>query len=208
MIAKRLLDLLASYLGIIVLLPVFMLVAILIKCDSAGPVFYKQRRIGLHGKEFFIYKFRTMVNDADKYGASITVDGDARITNIGSVLRKTKLDELPQLLNIIRGDMSLVGPRPEVPEYISMYPKESRDLVLSVRPGITDMASIAFSDENAFLARYDNPHQAYIDIVLPKKVGYYESYVRNRTMLLDMKIVLLTLLKIAGVKVRAFTTDE
>ncbi|BCO30375.1 glycosyl transferase [Thiohalobacter sp. COW1] len=201
MIAKRLLDLLASYLGIIVLLPVFMLVAILIKCDSAGPIFYRQRRIGLHGKEFFIYKFRTMVNDADKYGASITVDGDARITNVGRVLRKTKLDELPQLLNIIRGDMSLVGPRPEVPEYISLYPKESRDLVLSVRPGITDMASIAFSDENAFLARYDNPHQAYIDIVLPKKVEYYESYVRNRTMLLDLKIVLLTLLKVVGVKV-------
>lgn len=196
MILKRWFDLLASGLGLIALSPLLMFIALLIKLDSKGPVFFRQERVGRFGKIFRIHKFRTMITDAERKGLQITVGADARVTRVGGALRKYKLDELPQLIDVLLGDMSLVGPRPEVPRYVAFYPEETKDVVLSVRPGITDWASIEYKDENRILGLAEDPHCAYVEQVLPVKLGYYVDYVRRRTFWGDLKIILATLVAI------------
>ena len=193
---KRCFDLLLTTIGIIVLMPFFVLVAIWVYLDSPGNVIYKQLRVGRLGKLFFVFKFRTMIIDADKKGLLITVSNDSRITRSGQFLRKYKLDELPQLFNVLFGDMSLVGPRPEVKEYMDMYPEAIRQKVLSVRPGITDIASIYFRNENEMLDAAIDPRQTYIDTILPIKQKCYIEYVDNRSAWLDIKLIFLTVYKI------------
>ncbi len=190
---KRVFDILASSAGLLVLSPLFLVVAVLIKADSTGPVFYRQVRVGRGEKLFRIHKFRTMVTDADVRGPQLTAGNDRRITRIGAFLRRWKVDELPQLIDVLCGDMSLVGPRPEVPEYVSHYPKETRRLVLSVRPGITDRASIHFRDENELLAGKGNPAKFYIEQILPIKLKYHKDYARSHSVADDFRIILETL---------------
>lgn len=196
MILKRLFDLLASALGLIVLSPFFLLIAMAIKLDSEGAVFFRQERVGRLGRIFRIHKFRTMVTDAERNGLQITVGSDRRVTRVGELLRKYKLDELAQLIDVFAGDMSLVGPRPEVPRFVALYPPGIRDVVLSVRPGITDLASIRFKDENEILGNADDPQRAYIEQILPIKLGYYVQYVHGRTLVGDLKIIFATLVAI------------
>lgn len=191
--AKRLFDWLASTCGLLVLAPVLVALAVWIKLDSSGPVFFRQERVGRGGKLFRVHKFRTMVTDAERRGLQITVGADARVTRVGQWLRKYKLDELPQLLDVWLGHMSLVGPRPEVPRYVACYPADVRDVVLSVRPGITDRASIEFKDENEILGCAVDPHVAYVQEVLPIKLRYYQDYVANRSFWSDVGIILSTL---------------
>lgn len=188
----RFLDLLFSFLGLIFLLPLFLFIAIAIKLSSNGPVFYQQSRIGLHGKMFNVLKFRSMRLNSDKLGL-ITVGGrDPRVTSFGYFLRKYKLDELPQLINVFLGDMSLVGPRPEVKKYVDLYSEEQRR-VLSIRPGITDWASIYYRDENTILGQSSNPERDYIDIVMPDKLRYNLIYIENYGFLEYLKIIFSTL---------------
>lgn len=193
MIQKRLFDLFFSLFGVLLLAPLFLLLGIWITLDSAGPVFFRQERVGRFGKPFRIFKFRTMCQDAENNGRQITVGADPRITKSGYFLRKTKLDELPQLLNVITGEMSLVGPRPEVPRYVALYPPEVRDIVLSVQPGITDYASIEYKDENAILGQAADPDRAYIEEIIPVKLKYYQRYVAERSLWCDFKLILATL---------------
>ena len=192
MIAKRMFDLVFSLAGLIILSPFFLLVTILIKRDSAGPVFFRQTRIGRGGEPFRIHKFRTMTTDSSAPSLQLTVGADPRITRTGRWLRRYKLDELPQLIDVVRGKMSLVGPRPEVPEYVKYYSREQKDIVLSVHPGITDNASIEYRDENNILAESDNPEQDYIEKILPIKLGCYLRYVADRSMTGDIAIILRT----------------
>lgn len=195
MLTKRVFDLVAASVGAFLLLPVFALVVIAIRLDSPGPVLFRQERIGLRGVPFRILKFRTMVVDAETRG-QITLSGDARVTVVGAFLRRYKLDELPQLINVIRGEMSLVGPRPEVPRYVATYPDAVRETVLSVQPGMTDWASIRFRDESALLAGASDPERRYVEDILPLKLEYGMRYVRERGLLTDVKIILMTLLAI------------
>ena len=190
--SKRIFDWLACSLGLLVLSPVLMGLALLIKLDSPGPVFFRQERVGLCGRVFRIHKFRTMVTDAERLGLQITVGTDARVTRVGQWLRKYKLDELPQLLDVWLGHMSLVGPRPEVPRYVACYPADVREVVLSVRPGITDRASIEFKDENEILGRSTDPHLAYVNEVLPIKLCYYVEYVNKRSFWGDISLIFKT----------------
>lgn len=192
---KRLLDILASVLGLIILSPLFLFIALWIKKDSIGPIFFRQERVGLHGKTFFIHKFRSMRVDTEKI-SQLTIGNDERITRSGKFIRKYKLDELAQLIDVLYGDMSLVGPRPEVPKYMEQYPIETRKIILSIKPGITDLASIAMINENDILAKYEDPHQAYIDVIMPIKASYYLDYAKKNSIFLDIKIILLTILKI------------
>ncbi len=194
--SKRIFDFVASGLGLLCLLPFFVLVAVWIKLDSAGPVFFRQERVGLGGRLFRIHKFRTMTVNAEAKGPQITIGQDSRITRVGALLRKTKLDELPQLLDVLYGDMSLVGPRPEVPKYVAHYPESVKDIVLSVRPGITDWASIRMIDENEILGKAADPERAYIEQVLPEKLGYYVRYAQSHSLAGDVQIIVATLLKI------------
>lgn len=191
--AKRLFDWWASTFGLLSLAPVLLLLAVWIKLDSPGPVFFRQERVGRGGKLFRIHKFRTMVIDAERRGLQITVGADARVTRVGQWLRKYKLDELPQLLDVWLGHMSLVGPRPEVPRYVACYPAKVRDVVLSVRPGITDQASIEFKDENLILGRATDPDKAYVEEVLPIKLKYYVEYIETNSLLGDVKLIIRTL---------------
>ena len=194
MIAKRVFDLFFSLTGLALLSPFFLLVAILIKQDSTGPVFFRQTRIGRSGEPFRIHKFRTMVVEpAPDRDLQLTVGADSRITRTGRWLRKYKLDELPQLIDVVQGKMSLVGPRPEVPRYVEHYPREQKEIVLSVRPGITDNASIEYRDENDILAKSDNPERDYIEKILPVKLDYYMRYVSERSLAGDIVIILRTL---------------
>jgi len=195
-IAKRLFDMLASGIGLIALTPILLGISLAIKLESHGPVFFRQERVGRFGKTFRIHKFRTMVTDAERRGLQITVGADARVTKVGAVLRKYKLDELAQLIDVFFGDMSLVGPRPEVPLYVACYPVEAREIVLSVKPGITDRASIEYKDENEILGKAANPHKAYVDEVLPIKIRYYIYYVKNRSFWGDIRIIFATLFAI------------
>jgi lipopolysaccharide/colanic/teichoic acid biosynthesis glycosyltransferase len=190
--SKRLFDVLAATAGLIVLAPVMLAIALWIRLDSPGPALYRQRRVGRHGRLFDIYKFRTMVQRPDD-GRQLTVGQDPRITRAGRFLRRTKLDELPQLLNVVQGTMSLVGPRPEVPRYVDRYPPEVRQTVLSVAPGITDLAAILYKDENDILGRAPDPERAYVETILPVKLAYYERYVRERSFWLDLRIIFRTL---------------
>ena len=185
--AKRIFDLVFTIPGIVVLAPVFVIIAILIKYDSSGAVFFRQERVGRYGKIFRIYKFRTMIENAERHGKQITVGRDARITAVGDFLRKYKLDELPQLFNVLLGDMSLVGPRPEVPRYIEEYSEEDR------KPGITDNASIEFRAESEILGKAKNPEREYIDVVLPIKISYYKDYVRRHNVAMDFVIIMKTI---------------
>lgn len=188
---KRLFDIAASGIGLLLLAPLLLGIAVWIKRDSPGPVFFRQERIGRHGQPFRIYKFRSMRQD--NTGLQITVGEDARITRSGSFIRAYKLDELPQLINVLLGDMSLVGPRPEVPRYVALYPADVRAEVLSVRPGITDLASVQYRSESTLLAQSSNPEQTYVDTILPAKLALCRQYVRERSFWLDLRIIGMTL---------------
>jgi lipopolysaccharide/colanic/teichoic acid biosynthesis glycosyltransferase len=190
---KRLFDLLISSIGMLLLSPLLLVIALAIKLESPGSVFFRQERVGRFGKTFRIHKFRTMVTDAERHGLQITVGADARVTRVGALLRKTKLDELAQLLDVFRGTMSLVGPRPEIPCYVAHYPVEARELIQSIKPGITDWASIKFKDENEILGKSKDPHSTYINDVLPIKIGFYTEYVSRRSFFGDLKIIFATL---------------
>ena len=194
--SKRLFDWLMSSLGLLVLGPLLLLIALAVKLDSQGPVFFRQERVGRFGKTFRIHKFRTMRHDPAGKGLQITVGADSRITRVGGVLRSTKLDELPQLIDVWVGTMSLVGPRPEVPRYVAHYPADMKDKVLSVRPGITDIASIEYKDESAVLARASDPEQAYIHEVMPHKLALAASYVDQASVWMDIKLIVRTILAI------------
>jgi lipopolysaccharide/colanic/teichoic acid biosynthesis glycosyltransferase len=195
-VAKRTFDLLAAVLGLLLLAPVLAALAAWIRLDSSGPALFRQERVGRGGRPFRIYKFRTMVVDAPGRGPEITVGRDPRVTRAGAFLRRTKLDELPQLINVLLGDMSLVGPRPEVPRYVALYPAATRQKVLSVRPGLTDEAAIQYADESSLLAAAVDPERAYVEQVLPRKLALYESYVDSRSLAGDIGIILRTLRRI------------
>jgi len=190
---KRLFDFTASFFGLILLTPIFVLSALWIMIDSKGPIFFRQERVGFQGINFRIHKFRTMVLDAEKKGKQITVGADSRITTVGEFLRKYKLDELPQLIDVLVGNMSLVGPRPEVPKYIDYYSDDEKHDVLSVKPGITDNASIEFRNENELLASSKDPEAVYINEVLPKKIALYRKYVREHSFFGDVVIIFKTI---------------
>jgi len=192
-IAKRFFDFVASGLGLVLLAPFLVIVGIAIKVDSPGPIFFRQVRVGQFGKLFRIHKFRTMLTDAERKGLQITVGADARVTRVGGFLRKYKIDELAQLIDVFLGDMSLVGPRPEVPQYVECYPDGVREVVLSVKPGITDWASIKYKDENEILGGAADPNRVYIDEVLPVKIEYYLEYVKTRSFFGDVRIIFATL---------------
>jgi len=191
--AKRLFDIVFAGLGLLLLGPLLLGIALWIKLDSRGPVFFRQERVGRFGVPFRIHKFRTMVTDAEQLGAQITVGADARITAAGRWLRASKVDELPQLWDVLRGAMSLVGPRPEVPRYVALYPPAMRELVLSVRPGITDPASLNFRNESELLARAADPEREYVEVVMPMKLGLTADYVRHASLLGDIRLILATL---------------
>ena len=188
---KRLFDIAASCIGLLLLAPVLLGIAVWIKRDSPGPVFFRQQRIGRHGEPFRIYKFRSMRQD--NAGLQITVGADDRITRSGHFIRAYKLDELPQLINVLLGDMSIVGPRPEVPRYVALYPADVRAEVLSVRPGMTDLASVQYRSESTLLAQSSNPEQTYVDTILPAKLALCRQYVRERSFWLDLRIIGMTL---------------
>ena len=192
LIAKRVMDIAISAAALCVLWPVFLLIALAIVIDDPGPVFYRQVRVGRGGRPFRIFKFRTMVVDADKKGLSITVGRDSRITRVGAFLRKTKLDELAQLLNVLCGQMSFVGPRPEVPRYVELYTPYQRQVLL-VRPGITDYASIAYRNENDLLAGADDPEKMYIETIMPDKIELNMKYLREISPLADLRLILSTI---------------
>lgn len=188
----RLFDIFFSFLGLLLLSPFFLFFYIAIRLESKGGGFYRQLRVGLNGKDFYVYKFRSMRMGADKQGL-ITVGGhDSRITRIGYFIRKYKLDELPQLFNVLKGDMSLVGPRPEVRKYVELYTEEQRK-VLSVRPGITDYASIEYVDENIILGQAKDADKAYVELILPDKIRYNMKYIENCSVKEYFKIVFLTI---------------
>lgn len=191
----RLFDILFSFLGLVVLSPVFLAIGIAICCESKGGAFYKQCRVGKGGKDFYLYKFRSMRTGSDKKGL-LTVGGrDPRVTEVGYFIRKYKLDELPQLINVLKGDMSLVGPRPEVRKYVDCYtPEQAR--VLSVRPGITDYASIEYMDENDILAKAEDPDRAYVERIMPDKIRYNMKYIEHRCLSEYFKIIFLTAVRI------------
>ncbi|MBS3967365.1 MAG: sugar transferase [Truepera sp.] len=192
---KRLLDLTGAGLGLLVLSPVFAAIAALIKLDSPGPVFFRQERVGRHGQPFWIFKFRSMRTDAPSLGGQLTVGRDPRITRVGALLRQTKLDELPQLLNVLRGEMSLVGPRPEVPKYVALYTPEQRQ-VLAVRPGITDLASIEYRSESELLARAPDPEKVYVQEVMPHKLQLNLEYIRTQSLDRDLAIIFKTIRRV------------
>ena len=191
---KRAFDAAAAAVGLVLLSPVFLVVAALIKAQDRGPVFFRQERVGRGGRTFRIHKFRTMrVANA---GALITRTDDDRITPVGAFLRRTKLDELPQLIDVLRGDMSVVGPRPEVPRYVAMWGDAARAEILSVRPGISDPAAIAFRNEQDVLAAAEDPERHYVEVILPQKVAMYLDYVRTRSFLGDLRVIVGTLAEI------------
>jgi lipopolysaccharide/colanic/teichoic acid biosynthesis glycosyltransferase len=191
--------------GLIVILPVMAAVAALIKRDSEGPVFFRQERMGRNFRPFRILKFRTMRVNAEHAGGPVTVGEDPRITRIGRVLRKLKLDEVPQLINVLKGEMSLVGPRPEVPRYVEMFRSDYAQ-ILSVRPGITDLASLKYRDEAALLAEAEDPEQEYVTRVLPDKIQLAKEYIRHSSLLFDLKLIVTTLLKLFSERVAAVST--
>lgn len=188
---KRLFDIVASGCGLLVLSPVLLLVALWVKLDSKGPIFYRQVRVGLHNKNFRIFKFRSMRVGADK-GSLVTIGGrDPRVTRSGYFIRKYKLDELPQLINVLMGDMSLVGPRPEVRHYVDYWTAEQMH-VLDVRPGITDPASIKFRNENELMEQASNPEDYYIHVIMQEKIKLYLEYVKNASFRYDLKLIFQT----------------
>ena len=192
LLLKRAFDLALASLGLLLLSPLLLLAAALIKLDSRGAVFFKQEHIGRGFRPFLIYKLRTMVEHAPQLGPDITVGEDPRITRVGRLLRRTKIDEVPQLLNVVKGDMSLVGPRPELPEYVQAFHQQYEE-ILSVRPGITDLASLKFIDEASLLARASDPELIYREYVLPQKLALARQYVREHSLRLDAMLLVRTL---------------
>jgi len=188
---KRIFDALTSIFILLIFCPIFLLGFLFVGSSDKGPVFYRAIRIGKNNKKFIMYKFRTMVVDAEKIGGSSTADDDSRITRVGKFLRKYKLDELPQLINVLKGEMSIVGPRPEVKHYVDMYTEEEK-AILSVKPGITDYASIWNPDEGAILAGSEDPEKTYLEKIRPKKIQLQLKYVREQSFRTDMKIIFLT----------------
>jgi lipopolysaccharide/colanic/teichoic acid biosynthesis glycosyltransferase len=193
--SKRAFDIIAALLGLTLLAPLLLLVALLIKLDSAGPIFFRQERMGKGFRPFRIYKFRTMVQDAPHKGGPITFGADPRITRLGRVLRRTKLDEFPQLLNVLRGEMSFVGPRPEVRPYVDLF-REDYEEILRVVPGITDLASVQYRDEAEVLGRFADPEAAYVGHILPDKIKLAKEYVRRASLIFDITVILKTLTKL------------
>lgn len=194
--AKRVFDILVAGLGLLLLSPLFMLIALAVRLDSPGPVFFRQERVGRFGVPFRIHKFRSMQHGAP--GAAITVGDDPRITRTGRWLRAAKLDELPQLIDVLAGHMSLVGPRPELPRYVALYPAALRDKVLSVRPGITDPASIAYRDESVQLARAADPEHEYVHVVLPRKLALAQAYAEQASLATDLRVIWRTVALVWG----------
>jgi lipopolysaccharide/colanic/teichoic acid biosynthesis glycosyltransferase len=190
---KRVFDVLVSGIGLVIISPAFILIGIAIKLETPGPVFYRQERVGQFGRTFLIHKFRTMFHRVNGLGSQLTVGSDPRITRVGGFLRKYKIDETAQLIDVLLGNMSLVGPRPEVPEFVAFYPAEKRSRILSVKPGITDWASICFKDENSILDGILDPRAAYLEKVLPVKLKYYEEYVEKRSFKGDLVIISATI---------------
>lgn len=191
---KRALDIFGAAAGLILLLPVFAAVAIAIKLDSRGPVFFRQIRVGRGGHPFRLFKFRSMHVGADKAGSALTVHEDKRVTRVGRFIRQHKIDELPQLINVLAGDMSLVGPRPEVPEFMAFYSPEQRAVLLSMKPGMTDYAAILFRNESALLQGHTDPMDVYRHVIMPIKYQHYQRYGRNMGVLSDLCIILGTIL--------------
>ncbi len=198
---KRAFDIVASGIGLVLLAPLFAVAALAVKLTSAGPVFFCQQRVGKLFRPFTIYKFRTMVADAPEKGGQITSAGDHRITRVGAVLRRVKMDELPQLVNVFKGDMSLVGPRPEVQRYVDQFQQDYQE-ILTVRPGITDLASLKYRDESEVLGQYQDPAAAYVAVILPDKIALAKEYVRRSSLLFDIGVIFRTLLKLAVVEKR------
>lgn len=193
---KRLFDFILSLFGLILISPLLALVALLIKFDSKGPVFYRGERIGKGGKAFRIFKFRTMVENAEKLGGPSTAGDDPRLTKIGKILKRYQLDELPQLINVMKGEMSFVGPRPEVPFYVNMMSEEEKKIILSVPQGMTDLASLWNFHEGEILQGSLDPEKTYQEKIRPEKIRLQMEYVKNRSFLLDLKIVVKTIFKI------------
>jgi lipopolysaccharide/colanic/teichoic acid biosynthesis glycosyltransferase len=187
----RCLDVLFAAIGLIVTLPLMVVISIAIKTTSSGPVLYKQKRIGFKEKEFYIYKFRTMIDGADKIGSSVTVRKDSRITQVGSVLRRFKLDEIPQLINVLKGEMSFVGPRPDTPEIIAAYTKSMKQ-ALQIKPGITGLASLHLKDEEEILAQVNEPDAFYLNVLVPLKVKLAEEHRKNDSVLFYLKMIIQT----------------
>jgi lipopolysaccharide/colanic/teichoic acid biosynthesis glycosyltransferase len=194
--AKRVFDLFFAVLGLVVLSPLMLVVALAVRLSSPGPVLFRSRRVGRFGKEFFLLKFRTMTKDAHQNGPAITIGKDHRITPLGTLLRRAKMDELPQLLNVIKGEMSLVGPRPEVPEYVKLYTPEQRT-VLDLVPGMTDPASIKYALENDLLAKSSNPHLDYVNGIMPDKIRVNLEYAARADLWTDVRVILTTCARIA-----------
>ena len=192
---KRLFDIVFSLSGLILLSPTLLGVALLIKREDGGPLFYKGVRVGRSGKLFKMFKFRTMVVNADKIGGPSTADDDPRLMKVGKILRKYKLDEIPQLINVLIGNMSFVGPRPEVPFYVNMFTEEEKQ-ILTVKPGITDWASLWDCDEGALLAGTPDPEKTYMEKIRPEKIRLQLKYVRERSFWVDMKILFMTMMKV------------
>jgi lipopolysaccharide/colanic/teichoic acid biosynthesis glycosyltransferase len=192
---KRGFDIIASAVGLILLAPVFGIAVLAIRLTSGSPVIFRQKRMGRGFRPFTIYKFRTMVVDAPLKGGSITSHRDSRITPIGAIMRKFKVDELPQLVNVLKGDMSLVGPRPEMPEFVRQFEQDYR-VILRIRPGITDLASLKYHNESEVLAKYENPSEAYVRCILPDKLSLSKEYVNRSSFLFDIELILRTLLKL------------
>lgn len=193
---KRLFDIIFSFFGLIIVSPLLLIIAVLIKLNSRGPVFYRGERIGRFGKPFRIFKFRTMVENAENLGGPSTASDDPRLTRIGNFLKKYQLDELPQLINVLKGEMSLVGPRPEVKMYVDMMMEEERNKILSVRPGMTDLASLFNFHEGEVLRGSADPEKTYIEKIRPEKIKLQIEYAKNHSFWLDLKIIFKTVLKI------------
>lgn len=196
---KRLFDIVVSSLGLVLLSPLMTGAALLIKLDSKGPIFFRQERIGKGFRAFYIFKFRTMVKDAPHKGGPLTAGDDPRVTRVGRFLRKAKMDELPQLINVLKGEMSLVGPRPEVRPYVELFPKDYEE-ILKVRPGITDLASLKYRDEAATLERAENPEDEYLRRVLPDKIRLAKEYINKASFSFDLKLILRTIFKLFELK--------
>lgn len=192
---KRTFDILFAGAGLIVLSPILVLAAAMVKLDSRGPVFFRQERIGKGFRTFHIYKIRTMSQKELVDGPLVTVKGDPRITRVGRILRKTKMDELPQLINVLMGDMSVVGPRPEVRQYVDLFTKDYVE-ILKIRPGITDLASLEYRDEESVLRQWENPDQAYVSQVLPAKIRLAKEYIERSSLIFDIKLILRTLVRL------------
>jgi lipopolysaccharide/colanic/teichoic acid biosynthesis glycosyltransferase len=200
-VIKRLFDVVAAAGGLAVTAPLFLLIAAAIKLDSPGPVLFRQQRLGRDFRPFQIFKFRTMVYDAPQRGSAITVGDDPRITRVGKLLRRSKLDELPQLLNVLRGDMSIVGPRPEVPQYVQMFRDDYAE-ILKVRPGITDLASVAYADEEALLAQASEPAEVYSREILPRKIELARESIRRSSLFFDLAVIVRTAFSVINPRAR------